>query len=414
MRGWVLVAVTVTAATAAPAQEAAKGKAAEGTAVSAPHAGVSFVLPPKLQLFSPVGQWGVVRAVETAAGREVMAVTLSVFPVDEEITADDYADGTLSELKKNLAVRSFELRKKTELEIAGLTAAVRGIRFSWRGTPTYEIQSTFIRDLKQPPKLRLCYQLTVKANQQNRGRMAGVLVAVIRSLKLIRLRHPSELAAPSQGLPWKDDLRNYVLQVPHGWFVFESPAGAVIGLMDYLEAGRTMLAARVLVSAVRGATGTEADARNALQKEKQAVLAKHPGAKVASEGPAEMGGVKGYQLIVSRPAEQAAAAAGGANASDLMHVGYRMICIPRFAGSSEGRAYSLVIACPHGTPERLASLLDSLAAGFLLLKKAATTAPASQPTTQPATQPATQPTTEPATQPATRGVEPATRPAGEK
>ena len=358
-----------------------------GVAWEYPHAGIALAAPVGFQPRSLSAPYDVMHAVAVEDGRPVQAVTLSAFPAAEKVTADEFAELKMAELSRNLAIRNLKPLKKTTMPIAGTTGSARLMSYTFRGAKALAAQVYVLREV-QGAKLRICYLLTVVCSATRQARLLPTLGAVVRSVRLLSVRHPVLSDEVKLGEPVEDYSLGYSLRRPVGWYAAKSPAGLEMGQVDYLLGGVPLPSAQLLCGRVPGDTATsEVCAKTYISEAKREALHRKQTCTVVSEGPATLGGLNAYQFVILQGPDRAGVAPRSKKdaQNEAVVMVQRTACLP--AGpAGKPRVFALVLTGRGKDIKPAEALMKTLAASFRHV----------QPTTQPTTQPSTRPTTKPA------------------
>lgn len=389
----IVAAAALSLASLASAQPAAQP--AMQTAVDYAHAGITVAMPEGFVPQELTGPFEVARAHAMEDGKAVVAITLSAFPADDKVTAEEFADSKLADLKNDLAVRYLALLKKTPMPVAGVTGTVRLVTYTYRGAATAAAQIVFLRASKAGEP-RVCYLLTVESASSHQKRMLQVFGAVTKTAAMTALRHPGVAAAaqrPARAV--KNAALGAAIQCPDTWYSAVSAIGTEAGQTDFLLGGEPMPSVRLFVtSPPAGAINSEACSRHYLGMVRLAAKQQEQACTVVSEAAATLGKLAAHEFVVRQgPATGSAPAAGAAEA------GVVIVQRTAFAVEPDGetKAYVLVLTVREADIKAASQLMATIADSFERI------APTTQPTQPAATQPAGGAETKPApgaTQPA--------------
>lgn len=352
--------------------------------VAHPHAGVLLAVPEGFSYQNLIEPYDVMRAVLTKRGKGLQAVALSAHPVAQDTTAEMYVKEMMEGLKETLAIRQLKVLKTVEMPVAGLTGVAQKITYTFRGVKTLAAQVYFVRDVASPKglKLRICYVLTVESDTESEATLLPVLGEVIKTVKLVALRHPFEVPVTELAEPIEDKERGYSIRPPRGWTAGAASAGVVLSQTDYLLGGIPMPTVRVLVGDVPAGLTDRDRAAECIKMARKVATERHLAAKVLSEGQAKLGGVDGYQFVLAQsPETRPIPEPGGEKAPERVIIIHRLACLPAVGGHQAG-GYSLVLVCQGGDVKALEAIIEKISGGFRFLR------PTSQPTTS--TAPTTQ------------------------
>jgi hypothetical protein len=364
-----------------------------GKPVEYPHAGISLAAPAGFRYQELAKPFEVVRLVVTEEDRPVQAVTLSAFPVAAKAKPDEYADVKLMELKKNLAIRQLKLLKKTPISVGGVPGTARMMSYTFRGAKTIAAQVYFIRDVKGS-KARICYLLTVVAPLERQAKLLPMLGALIKSVRLVSVRHPQVALPLALGAPVKDYELGFRIARPRGWYATSRTMGAEMGQVDYLLSGVPLPSIRLLITEATGeATTAQACAKQYLAMARAVAQRRQETCELVSESPAKLGEMPAYEFVLKHVPKRESARPGNPNkAGDPQITIQRTACGTREA-TEPPRVYLLILTWRGKDAKTATAVMAQIAASFSLL------GPSSRPATQPATRPA-------ATAPATRAAKP--------
>jgi hypothetical protein len=354
------------AQTAAPAMAAA---------VDYPNAGISLAVPRDFEGEATSSMFDVMRFSLADKEHTIQAVSLSVFPVREGVTADAYAEGIFNAMP-TLVFRQLRLLKKVQMDdVAGQHAAARVISYVYRGVEAQAATVYFIRELKEP-KVRLFYALNVETIAQKQGLLIPTLDQVVKSITLSDVRHPSA-QIKDLGPPVVDARNGFSIGVPRGWFVQPNGDGFTLGQTDYLAGGIP----GILVTAAVGGASPGGDSQQCAKKYLADLLAaKNDKVKteVISQGRALVGGDEGYQFAVEQSVREAASVPAAQTPAAANAVKTRAIIVRRVlcakGDNNQPKSYVISLAGADIGVDAGVTALDKIAQSFKLL--AATTAPA--------------------------------------
>lgn len=353
-----------------------------------PRAGISLAIPKGFEYRPLWAPYDVMSAAVTEDDRAIQGVTLTAFPVAGKGVADEFADAKFAELKRNLAIQNLKPIKKTTMPVAGVTGAARLMSYTFRGEKTVAAQVFFFREIKNSP-IRICYLLTVQSSSADtQAQLLPTLGAVIKSVQLAPVRHPSVGGTCELGEPVEDPEGLCSVRRPREWYAIRSAVGAEMGQVDYLMGGRPMPSVRLIVAPVSSSTATsEACSKKYLAMANAVATQRKQTCKLVSEGPVQLGTLPAYQFVMVQSPQKAAGARAG-NALGSVVLVQRTACVIGEAGAGP-KAYMLVLTVRGEAAKAAAALMNTIAGSFEL--RAASTPPATAPATQPATAPATRP-----------------------
>jgi hypothetical protein len=365
-------------------------------AVDCATAGMALAVPEGFVAQPLTGRFEVLRSTAVEDGKPVIAVTLSAFPVDEKVTADDFADARFAELKNDLVVRYPILLKRTPMPVAGVNGAARLLTYTYRGIDTVAAQVVFLRTSK-PGETRICYAITVESAPTHQQRMLQVLGAVTKSASPTAMRHPDLAAAarrPTRSVP--NPALGAAIRCPDTWNTAVSAIGTESWQADFILGGEPVPSVRLFVTTPpAGASSSEACSNRYLAMARLAAKEHKQTCQVISEGAAAMGKLAAHEFVIKQgPSATTAPSAGPAEPAIVI---LQRTALASEADGSDPRAYVLVLTARE----------PDLTSASQLMAAAATSFERFAPTTQAGTQPTTRPSTQPAMQPATRASQPA-------
>ncbi|MFP4052596.1 MAG: hypothetical protein ACLFV7_01885 [Phycisphaerae bacterium] len=351
--------------------QAAAGQELSGMqeAQTYPAAGVTIAMPAKFEYHTPADRFTILRATQSSGGKVVLGVTLSAFPQDKNVSVNELADGMTAELEKSLAIRNLKVIKKTPMPVAELKGTARLLTYTFRGRKTTAARVFFLREVKEP-RLQLCYVLTVEAAEGKQAALVKTLGDVIKSVKLVGLQHPREIAVESFQTAWKDYKNGFSIRPPKGWFAVQTPAGVAMGQVDYLAQPVPIPSPSLSVVEMDVEAGTTAsDLAGKTKEHYRAQSAKQDlVAKVVSEGEAKLAGVTGSQFVLRIAAKSAKTSTRPAKSDPFEVVIFRLVTIPAAEGEREVASYALVYTCRNLPTEEAVAMVDKVAGTFKLLK----------------------------------------------
>ncbi len=383
-----LIAWTVLAVSAAAfgAPIAVSPAVAMQKPVEYPNAGISIAVP---QGFGPKiisAPFDVMSAAIEEAKRPVEAITLSAFPIADRGSAEEFAEGKMSDLQRNLAIRNLKTLRKTPMPVAGATGAARLVTYSFRGTPSVAAQVYFIRDIPNNPN-RICYLLTVVTSVEKQAALLPVLGAVIKSVSFTSVKEPEVPAGIELEEPVRDLDLGFSIRLPKGWYLDRSGVGVEAGLVNYLQGGIPMPSIKVIAApASLDAATSEACSKKLLAMLQSAAVRNKQETRTVSDDKTVLGDLPAWQFglqIVEKP--NPTPSLGGRQMGDVIIVN-RTACLN--TPGKQPVAFTVTITAKAAEQVAAGKLMDAMAETFKAIG----------PTTQPATQSATAPA---ATQPAT-------------
>ena len=365
------------------------------------NAGISIAVPqgflPKL-ISAP---FDVMSAAIEEANRPVEAITLSAFPITDKGSAEEFAEGKMSDLQRNLAIRNLKTSKKILMSVAGADGAARLVSYSFRGTQSVAAQVYFIRDVQNNP-IRICYLLTVVTTEERKSRLLPLLGAVRESIRFTPLKEPEIPAKITLEEPARDLDLGFSIRLPKGWYIDRSGAGVEAGLVNYLQGGIPMPSIKVVAApASVDAATSEACSKKLLAMLQSGAVRNKQETRTVSDGKTMLGDLPAWQFvlqIVEKP--NPTPSLGSTQPGDLIIIN-RTACLN--VPGKQPIAYTVTITAKATEQVAAGKLIDAMAETFKAI------GPATQPATSPAaTQPApTGAGPAAATQPAPTGAGPA-------
>ncbi len=350
-----------------------------------PRAGIAIAVPAGFKPRPLTTPYDLLRAVIEEAGKPVQSVTLSAFPVTGKATAEEFADAKLRELRRNLAVRKLKVLKRVPISVAGVKGMACTMTYTFRGVQSTAAQVYFLRE-DAGGEYGLCYLLTVVCSADRQGKLLPTLGAVLKSIRLTTVRHPSLPADPEFREPTRDVELGYAIRPPVGWYAEQGEVGMETGQVDYLLGGEPMPVAQLVVSRAAGEARTaEACSKKYLGVARSVAHQRKQTIEVASEGPTTLGTLKAHQFVLTQTSP---AAQRDDNGQASVVVIQRTACLQR-PGEDAPRIYLLILTAPGKDHKAAGAFMDKLAAGFQAIEPADT-----QPATRPTTAPTTAPTTD--------------------
>ena len=324
-------------------------------------AGLELAVPKD---FSPVpvaDMYQLFQATRTDAdGKVIQGITLSAYPVDGTVAADQYADQMVAQMKQSLVVRDLELVKRTDLTVAKLPGTARLLRYTWRGRPTVAAGAFFIREDK-PTATRICYVITVECAEAYKSSLLRVFGALVKSVRLIALQHACKADAGPAGALWSDPRGLFTLRAPLGWHISAVAGGATMGRVDYLYGGIPTAALQVQVVGSLPGDSPQGMSDKQLERMKQFALRSDMTIQVVSQGPAKLSGQPAHEFVITQSPRQSDPSAELPEDATIV---CRTICVEPTPQELTGACYSLVLVCQGTSTHQAKSLMESLAKGF--------------------------------------------------
>ena len=380
----------------------------KGKAIELPHAGISLTLPAGYVSQLP-GDPYVLEAGPDKAGARARNITLTLVVGGEKATVDSECDEMISDISRNPIFTRLQILKRVEAKVAGQPGKITLLTYTHRGDPCIAAVAIFMRDLPEKATT-ICYVLSAETLIEDQNSLLPALEAVIKSVRITDVQHPSALPAGELGQEVADPRAGYAIRPPHGWSVVQDPGGLVLVQRDYLLKGEWAFMGTVQVAeATPGATG-----KSYIEQSIAASLEQSRPMKVVESAPAKLGRFEGHQVVLhpdlstssssgpaSRPASQPAPPAPN------ILVVHRAAHVPG-KGRQPDRIFSLKLICRGAEAEKAVEIMDKLASGFSVVEIARPAAETRPAETRPAERrpPETQPAeTKPAeTRPAETGT----------
>jgi hypothetical protein len=359
---------------AAQGQPAAPGMA---SAVEYSNVGISVAVPKGFDALATSAIYDVMRFALVGKEHTTQAVSLSVYPVGEGVTADAYAEGIFNAMP-TLVFRQLRLLGKIQMkEVAGVPAAARVISYTYRGVETRAATVYFIREFKEH-KLRLFYAINVETVAEKQASLIPTLDQVVKSITLTDIKHPSGEVKDLQP-PVADARNTFSIRAPEGWFVQPNGDGFMFGKTDYLLGG----VPGVLVTVAVDDAPADCDSQKCAKKYlADLVAAKNDKVKteVISQGPALVGADQGYQFAAEQsPKEPPSLIARTEPAVPALPkaravIVRRVLCVK--GGGDQSKCYVISLAGADMSVDAATATLDKIAQSFKLLAPTTASAPA--------------------------------------
>ena len=361
-----LVAVNVLAAVAA-------GQAVElGEPIELPHCGIALSLPAGCELGPLAEPHQLLLAIETQGDQRVLGVTLSAYPVEPEMTADEFADAMVAYLRRQLVVRNMEEVAAMPIETAAISGVMRVLTYNLRGQATIAASACFVRPSRDA-EISICYVLTVESPADRGDDIQAVLEAVAATVLFQPIEPPSLTDCGQEGEPVTMHELGFSIRPPSQWFAAAMPTGVQMGQVDYTLGGEVMPGAQVTVAPLQPGDDASQCASCAVDIVRRIAESADVDVEVVSQGPAVMADVEGYQFVVRQrphvdqddsPASDDGAPQDGPD--DGVVIVQRVICVAAPEDQGGARSYSLTLVCHGSRTGPAEALMDSLAEGFEL------------------------------------------------
>ncbi len=370
-----LIAALPIMLSAAAASAGEKSKDAE--TLKFPHAGIQVDIPSEFSLVKVEDPYDIMRA-EIRDGKEVtQALSVSALPVKSDMTADKYADMMEKELRNNLAVRNLKILKKVPITIASHKGTARSMSYNYRGVKTIAARVYFIRTIS-PGAGAVCYMLTSEASPESQDKLLPALDKLLKSVKLIQIRHPIESPVGRTIHRIKDHVRGFAVPLPLGWFVQNSDTGITLAQTDYLAGGQVNMTMSIFTDKV--APGTTAKSYAELKVRKLKLTASGDAEDhIVSRKAAKTGDMDSYQVVIrikpqapktspaTQPEEENTDSRNAKNARPWIIIN-RTACTA--TQEKSGKSYMMVLVCRGNDPEPASAIMEKVAGEFTLLETA--------------------------------------------
>jgi len=367
---------------------AATAKAPLEEPVTYDNAGITIAVPKGFEQRIISAPFDVFSATVEESGQAVKAVTLAAFPITQGVSAEEFAEGKMAELARNVQIRNLKTARKTAMKVAGADGAVRLVSYTFRGTDSVAAQVYFLRDIAGSPN-RICYLLTVVTTASRKAELIPALGGVVGSVAFVPVKEPRIAEAPPlDERVVTDAAMGFSFRPPKGWYIDRSGGGVEVGLVNYLQGGIPLPSVKLTAAiAPDEATSQSASAKYLTLLTSAAVQNKQT-TRTVSDANATLGGLPAWQFVLQiMERHSPIPSLSGKRAEDVVVI-HRTACLTR--PDSPNIAYTVTITTQVSQRAAAVRLMDALAEAFTA------TGPASRPaepttTTAPATKPATAP-----------------------
>jgi len=338
--------------------------------------GITVAVPKGFQYRATAAPFDVFFTSVEEAGRPVKAVTLVAYPINQRASAEEYAEGKMAELARDVAIRNLKTARKQSLKVGGADGAVRLVSYTYRGIDSVAAQVYFIRDIANSPN-RICFLLTVVTTADKKDSLVSILGAVTGSVSFSPVKEPQVPATPElaeQSI--RDERLGFEIRTPKGWYVDRSGGGAEAGLVNYAQGGIPLPSVKIIAAEAPAGTSSQGASTKYLTFLKSGAVQNKQDTRTISDAAATLGELPAWQFvlqIMERPSPIPSLA--GKKADDVVIV-HRTAVVAQPGDKTV--AYSVTITAKAGEQAAAAKLMDVLAASFK------TVGPKTQPT-QPAT-----------------------------
>jgi hypothetical protein len=349
-----------------------------GALIKYPHAGIALAVPEGYYQQAPRHHSEILRAAQVEKNVPVRSIVLLARPVRDTETAEMVVDGIATELRKNLAFRHLRERTISEkMAVAETKGVSRLLSYTFQGHKYVAGLVCFVREIESP-KIRIGYILNVEVSTSYLSDLVKILDAVAKSVKLIELRQAAKLPVEQLGPRVTFPQYGFTIQAPHGWFAMPTREGLLMGLGDFVFNQPIPVLYIIVQDKLPLLTTAREYARKALEQDRQEAEKRKMIMEGVSEGPAKLGGLEGYQLILYHgPAEQQEE-----QKNPPVTVVFRVVCQPSEKDQTS-RSYFTRLVYFGKDAEAADAMLEKIVGSFEFVAPDA----APTPTTTPATSP---------------------------
>ncbi|MCD4825668.1 MAG: tetratricopeptide repeat protein, partial [Phycisphaerae bacterium] len=349
-----------------------------------PNAGLQLALPKGFEIKPLEKASQVLVASSEGEVEKNQTFTISIFPVSEGVSASQFVDGALADLRRQGTLGDIKQTSRVTFNIHGITGDGVRLDFSHKGKEVSAIAGCFIREVRSPdgPKdsamIRLAYVVSLETARANKDSLPPAIHAIAKSIRFTDVRHPMDIPI-AKGKELKDEEHGLAVVLPVGWVARKKSDGIAMGQIDFLLGG--VASPMVHASAVDVPAGL--DHKQCLQR----LLKKYKDmgytVELLSQGPAKLAGLDGYQFAIRRSVVGKAVKDPYVEkrpaAKPMTKPGPAYIEMGRFAfspgsvGDKTGKkkVYFIDMVCYDDNVKKVSTVLDHLADGFTILKPAA-------------------------------------------
>jgi len=284
-------------------------------------------------------------------------IAMSVFPLAADTDLRTLVEAATNHLNCKIGVTNVMIETDEEVPFLDGVAHVRTFGCEYGGKPVTAARLCFIREPEPTPTgqtPRLGYVLGMGVGQEDAAMLLPALAAVANSIELTDFVRPVDLPVSGDGYDVFDAQWEFSLFQPHGWAGSFNDRGFAMGRFDNLMNGAVTPRVEVVVSEVAESDSPE-------QLAAAAIAAKEADGHrvvVLSQGPAQLDGIDGYQIVTQE----------AHSGRPLTVEATRLICKSRDDGPK--RLYALVVRCQGATGDQAQAIMDALAPTFDLVEPA--------------------------------------------
>ena len=347
------------------------------------NAGIAIAVPKEFRFIQTIQRFLLMRAVPRSDERAGLAVNFSVFPVQESVTAESFAEYLTDDLRQNVMIRHLEVCKTTPMPVGKQQGFAHLLSYSLRGAKIKTAGVYLIREQDSPP-VRICYAIQLKCAEKRQEELLPTFGKIVGSISLIALQRPSEAPLGPLGDPIPDTRHGYRIRLPIVWSYTEAPDGIVASQSDYFMQGRAITQFQIEVKEVTPNTTSKISARRILARTMDQARNNSLKTDVLIERQAKLGGLDAYEYVIlqspapkpttnpittTNPTTTPTTAPAGQSAV----VAQRTVCLD--APDGKRKAYTLVLLRSGSDADAAAAILEKLCATFEV-HKAPTSVPA--------------------------------------
>jgi hypothetical protein len=351
------------------------GSTAACVNVSYAHAGIGLDVPAGLEPQILRDPYDLARFVRLERNKPVLAVTIQAFPINQQVSAGDFADAMTAEVQKSLAVSHLSVSRKEPMPVAGLEGQLRVLNYNFRGAATSAGRLFFVRQenpsaadtqpgladkVAGPGQLRLCYVLTVELPAERQAAMDAILAGLAGSVKLAEIRQPTDLPITEFQQVVTDYKLGYSIKPPLAWYIDATDNGAELAQTDYVLGGLPMPMVQVIAVGCDGATTSRQFAQRAVEELQKSAGSDGDEIKVVSQKQSKLAGLDAWQVVL----EERQPAKDASDAGQLPATIVQRVAIMAGRAGSVPRAYSLKLYCQVRQVQTAEELMEKLAGQF--------------------------------------------------